>query len=332
MPVQYSRGCPFRCEFCGIWKTYGNRPRLKPAQSIVAELEALYALAWRGSVFIVDDNFIGNRTRLKDDLLPEMTKWQKERGFPYRFYTEASINLANDEELLMAMGDAGFNEVFIGIETPSMEALKETGKMHNLRCDMSQAVKKIQKAGISVMAGFILGFDSDTEDVVDRQIHFIQQAGIPQAMVGLLTAMPGTELYDRLEKEGRITAAFDGNNTHSLTANFKTKMSKLELKEGYKKILSTIYDKNLKNYFERCSRLLDNVGKPRLFPRKIQFHELGIALHSLLRQPFTPYGFQYVKFITRNLVKNWSNFPEAVRYAIMGHHFHAITQEVLLQS
>ncbi|MBI9076531.1 MAG: B12-binding domain-containing radical SAM protein [Desulfatibacillum sp.] len=329
MSVQYSRGCPFNCEFCDIWKVYGNKPRLKSAPNMVRELQALTDLGWQGPLFIVDDNFIGNKRRVKTELLPAVTQWQKDRNYPFRFFTEASINLADDDALLQGMSDAGFNEVFIGIETPSAEGLKETGKTQNLKCDMAQAVKKIQEYGIEVMAGFILGFDSDTEDIVERQVAFIQQTGIPQAMVGILTALPGTELHSRLEREGRLLRVSDGNNTHSLTANFKTKMDVTTLAESYTRLMSTIYDKNLKNYFARCSKLLDNVGDPVLSMRKIHFSEIMMLVRSLARQPFTPYGYQYLKFITTRFVKNRSTFSEAVKFSIVGHHFHKITRQMI---
>ena len=329
MAVQYSRGCPFKCEFCDIWKAFGNKPRLKAPANVLAELDALYELGWRGAVFVVDDNFIGNKSRAKKELLPAFIEWQKAHGFPYRFYTEASINMAQDTELLTSMSSAGFNEVFIGIETPSAESLKETGKVQNLQVNMRQAIRTIQEHGIEVMAGFILGFDSDTDDIADRQIQFIQQSCIPQAMVGLLIALPGTDLYHRLEREGRIIRASDGNNTDCAAVNFQTRMDGEHLKAGYRKVMATIYDKNLKNYFDRCSRLLDTLGKPRLSPRDIRMEELWIAAKSIIRQPFTPYGVEYVKFLARNFVKNNSTFSEAIKYGIVGHHFHAITQQIL---
>ncbi|MCP4751693.1 MAG: DUF4070 domain-containing protein [Proteobacteria bacterium] len=329
MAIQYSRGCPFKCEFCDIWSVYGNKPRLKSPESMIAELDALYGLGWKGALFVVDDNFIGNKNRVKKELLPAIESWQKQHRYVFRFFTEASINMADDDNLLSAMRSAGFNEVFIGIETPSLESLRETGKNHNLKTDMQQAVYKIQSHGIGVMGGFILGFDSDTDDTVENQISFIQQTGIPQAMIGLLDALPGTKLYRRLEKEGRILETSQGNNTHSMTTNFVTKMDSEKLKEGYKKILSSIYDSNLKNYFARCKRLLDNIGDRPFFQREVHFKEIVMFLKSLFRQPFTPYGFQYIKFLLRNLIKHRSTFAEAVRFAIIGHHFHTITQETL---
>jgi radical SAM superfamily enzyme YgiQ (UPF0313 family) len=329
MAVQYSRGCPFRCEFCDIWKVYGNRPRVKPAERMLAELNALHALNWRGAVFMVDDNFIGNKGQVKRNLLPALIAWQKERRYPFKFYTEASINLADDDALLESMRHAAFNEVFIGIETPSVESLAETGKVQNLKTDMAKAIRKIQNYGMEVMGGFILGFDSDTDDIADRQIAFIQQAGIPRAMVGLLIALPGTDLHERLVREDRILGRSDGNNVSCAAANFKTRQSPEALQAGYRKVLSTIYDKSLKNYFSRCNRVLDTLKENPHAGRRIKLTELRALIGSLLRQPFTPYGWQYVKFIARNLLKNTGSFPEAVKFSILGHHLHIITRKVL---
>lgn len=329
MAIQYSRGCPFQCEFCDIWKMYGNWPRLKSARTVLEELTTLYRLGWRGSIFVVDDNFIGNRRRVKSELLPAVRAWQKAHGNVFRFYTEASINLAQDEELLAGMRDAGFNGVFVGIETPSEASLKETGKVQNLRTDMLDAVRKIQRYGIEVMAGFILGFDSDTEDIFDRQIAFIQQSGIPRAMVGLLSALPGTELYERLRQEGRIIRQTDGNNTHCMSTNFYTKMDPHILKDGYRRVLASIYDLNLKNYFRRCNRLMKNLGNIQRFSTRIRLQEIRILVRSLLRQPFTPYGYQFVKFATVNFFRGRRFFHEAILFGIIGHHYHRITWDMI---
>lgn len=329
MSVQYSRGCPFQCEFCDIWRVYGNRPRLKSAGCMLAELDALFALGWRGPVFMVDDNFIGNRKKVKQQLLPALCQWQQAHGFPYGFLTEASINLASDDDLLRAMRKAGFQEVFIGIETPSLEALKETGKTHNLQFDMAAAVRRIQKSGIEVMAGFIVGFDNEGEDIAERQIAFIQKCGIPQAMVGLLTALPGTKLYSRLQKEGRLLHDPEGNNTHADAMNFKPLLDPAIVRDAYKRILGAVYDKNLKNYFERCSRLLDVLAPAMDRPQHRHLKDLRILARSLLFQPFKPYGRQYLKFLLKSLFQPGPAFTEAVRLSIVGHHFYVITQEML---
>lgn len=329
MSVQYSRGCPFQCEFCDIWKVYGNRPRLKSKEAMLAELDAIYDLGYRGGVFLVDDNFIGNKKRVRTELLPALISWQQERAYPFSFFTEASINLADDDSLLDLMKAARFNQVFIGIETPEKASLAETGKKQNLKSDLLEAVKRIQQKGIEVMAGFILGFDSDPEDVFDRQIAFIQEAAIPQAMVGLLTALPGTELYNRLDREKRIRFSPDGNNTHHLSTNFTTIMDENILRKGYKHVLSEIYGRGLKNYFSRCEKMMDRLGETTHFQREITHKEIWMLIKSLSKQPFTAYGWNYLKFVFRNLVRHPDIFGEVIRYAIIGHHFHTITHEMI---
>ncbi|PYX29303.1 MAG: B12-binding domain-containing radical SAM protein, partial [Acidobacteria bacterium] len=198
--AQYSRGCPFSCEFCDIIEIYGRVPRTKSNQQMLAEFDALRDLGWRGTVFIVDDNFIGNKKNVRQ-LLPEIAKWQKANGYPFSLITESSVNLADDEPLLESMRDAGFRSVFVGIETPVEESLKEAQKSQN-RGNLLDSVKKIQSYGIEVMAGFIVGFDNDPEDIFERQIDFIRKSAIPLAMVGLLNALPETQLWKRLEREG----------------------------------------------------------------------------------------------------------------------------------
>jgi radical SAM superfamily enzyme YgiQ (UPF0313 family) len=329
MAIQYSRGCPFHCEFCDIWTIYGNKPRLKSADTLLEELDALYDLGWRGPVFLVDDNFIGNKKRVKSELLPALKVWQINHGYPYHFFTEASINMGEDEKLLTAMREAGFNQVFIGVETPDPKGLEETGKKQNLKTNMENSIRTIQQHGMEVMAGFIIGFDSDKEDIFDRQISFIQQNAIPKAMIGFLNALPGTRLYHRLKMEGRILKASLGNNTHCMTTNFKTIMDPNRLKEGYKNILACVYDFNLKNYFERCSHFLDTIEYTGYFQRKIHVKDLIIFFRSIWGQVFTPYGFQYLKFVFRSMIKHPNIFGEAISLCISGHHFYTITQQTL---
>ena len=329
MAIQYSRGCPFHCEFCDIWTIYGNKPRLKSADTLLEELDALYDLGWRGPVFLVDDNFIGNKKRVKSELLPALKVWQINHGYPYHFFTEASINMGEDEKLLTAMREAGFNQVFIGVETPDPKGLEETGKKQNLKTNMENSIRTIQQHGMEVMAGFIIGFDSDKEDIFDRQISFIQQNAIPKAMIGFLNALPGTRLYHRLKMEGRILKASLGNNTHCMTTNFKTIMDPNRLKEGYKNILACVYDFNLKNYFDRCSHFLDTIEYTGYFQRKIHVKDLIIFFRSIWGQVFTPYGFQYLKFVFRSMIKHPNIFGEAISLCISGHHFYTITQQTL---
>ena len=216
MAIQFSRGCPYNCEFCNVTVLLGHRPRLKTAEQIIAELDGLYRLGWRDGVFFVDDNLIGNKRVLKESLLPALIKWRKGK-VGMTFHTEASINLADDEELMHLMSEAGFDMVFIGIETPSEESLSECGKKHNKNRDLIEDVKRIQRHGMQVQGGFIIGFDSDTASIFQRQVDFIQKSGIVTAMVGLLQAPLGTRLYQRLAREGRLVGAFSGDNVDGMT-------------------------------------------------------------------------------------------------------------------
>src|SRR5437016_8128235 len=246
MSVQDARGCPFSCEFCDIIEIYGRVPRTKSNQQMIAEFDALRALGWRGTVFIVDDNFIGNKKNVRL-LLPELAEWQKRNGYPFMLVTEASLNLADDDELLDRMREAGFRRVFLGIETPVEESLKEAQKTQN-RGDLLESVRKIQSYGMEVMAGFIVGFDNDPEDIFERQIRFIRESAIPLAMVGLLTVLPDTQLWRRLKKEGRLLGESTGNNTNA-SLNFVPKMDPTRLIEGYQSIMRTIYASG--EYYQR---------------------------------------------------------------------------------
>lgn len=328
MAVQTSRGCPVGCEFCDIWRRFGKRPRLKGPEKTLAELTELHNLGWRGSVFVVDDNFIGKRDRTKE-LLRHVADWQQKHKYPFNMYTEATVNLADDSELLGLMRDAGFNMVFVGIETPVAESLHETRKFLNTKKDLYDRVRTIQKAGIEVSSGFIVGFDSDPEDIARRQIDFIQGSGIPMAMVGMLTAIRDTDLYDRLKSEGRIITESKGDNTHLFEPNFETKMPRGKLVQAYKDILAAVYGSDLKNYFERCTTLLRNLGENTHFNRKIRFSGIRAGFLSFIRQPFQSYGKEYASFLARTLKERPKYFPEAVRLAVMGHHFYKITDRAL---
>jgi len=327
MAVQYSRGCPHSCEFCDIVELFGRRPRTKGADQLLNELTLLYDGGWRGSVFVVDDNFIGNVREVKA-LLPRVASWQRERGYPFGLFTEATLGLAEDPELMDQMVSAGFNMVFVGIETPDRKTLESTGKRQNLRSDMLESVRTIQRKGMEVSAGFILGFDSDPRDIFDRQIRFIQESGIPSAMVSLLTALPGTRLHRRLQREGRLVAeSTGGNNTHDLRLNFAPRMDARELLEGYKRVLSRIYDPD--RYFSRCLDLLKSMKPHRTSARKITFTELRAFLFSLVRQTFSFYSRAYWKFLVKGLLARPRMLAETVTMAVKGHHFFRMTEIVL---
>jgi len=239
MSIQFSRGCPYDCDFCNVTALFGHRCRTKTVNQIIAELDALCAQGWRDSVFFVDDNFIGNKGFLKRKLLPALIEWQKGRaGIP--FHTEVSINLADDDELMRMMADAGFDQVFIGIETPDEDSLAECSKKQNKNRNLLEDVKRIQRAGLQVQGGFIVGFDNDTPAIFQRQIDFIQKSGIVTAMVGLLQALPGTKLYERLKSEGRLVGEVSGDNVNGMT-NIIPKMDIEALREGYRAVLEHIY-------------------------------------------------------------------------------------------
>src|SRR5216684_449471 len=276
--IQYSRGCPFNCEFCDIIEIYGRKPRTKSPSQVVAELEQLYERKWRGSIFIVDDNFIGNKKKVKE-LLPVIAEWNIRHRRPFTFFTEASVNLADDPELLELMKRAGFIRVFVGIESPVAASLKEAQKLQNTHRNLLDNVRSMQNFGLEVMAGFIVGFDNDPEDIFDRQVEFIQESAIPMAMVGLLQALPGTQLHRRLLKEGRILDAGQGNNTEC-TLNFIPKMDATRLLDGYRSILKRIYEPDA--YYQRVSRFLARYHPEHHRPRSMSDY---LALcRSILRQ------------------------------------------------
>ncbi len=265
MSVQYSRGCPFSCEFCDIIEIYGRVPRTKSNQQMIAEFDALKNLGWRGPLFIVDDNFIGNKKNVRL-FMPELIEWQKKNGYPFSLLTEASVNLADDEDLLVSMKEAGFRRVFLGIETPVEESLKEAQKPQN-RGNLLESVRRIQNHGMEVMAGFIVGFDNDPDDIFERQIEFIRESAIPMAMVGMLNALPDTQLWKRLDKEGRLLGAdATGNNTIA-TVNFIPKMDVDKLITGYQRIMRTIYKPS--EYYRRALALTTNHVEQQYLRRRL---------------------------------------------------------------
>jgi radical SAM superfamily enzyme YgiQ (UPF0313 family) len=331
MAIQFSRGCPFDCEFCDITKLFGRIPRTKSNAQMLAELDRLHELGWRGSVFLVDDNFIGNKKEALR-LLPALAEWQREHGYPFDFYTEASVNLARLEPLLDAMVEAGFTMTFLGIESPNPEALRKTNKPQNTdRGDddyLFHAVTAIQRKGIEVTGGFILGLDGDGPEVFDAQVDFIQNAGIPIAMVGLLTALRGTDLYSRLEREGRLLAESTGNNVE-ITLNFKSEIDREVLIAGYRRVLSTLYDDGLKSYFERCWTMLSHLGDRPRPHRPVSASDLLALARSLRLQVFSRQGPAYLKFLTRTLIHRPALFGHAVSLAIKGLHFRKFTVQTL---
>jgi radical SAM superfamily enzyme YgiQ (UPF0313 family) len=325
MSVQYSRGCPFQCEFCDIIEIYGRVPRTKSNEQILAELEALLRAGWRGPVFIVDDNFIGNKRNVRR-LLPQLAAWSEGKGYPFTFMTEASVNLAEDDELLRWMRRARFRRVFLGIETPVEETLKEAQKGQNTRRNLLDSVRKIQGFGMEVMAGFIVGFDSDPADIFDRQIAFITASAIPLAMVNLLSALPDTQLWRRLEREGRLLEESTGNNS-DCSLNFVPTMDPTLLVEGYKAIMRTIYGPRL--FYQRARDCLTRVGADD--PRESRGGSVLSDVATLSRIALT-LGIrdserrEFWRYVYSVLLHHHKNFAQAIRLAAMGYHLRKLTR------
>ncbi len=324
MSLQYSRGCPFNCEFCDIIEIYGRVPRTKSNEQVIAELDALLRAGWYGIVFIVDDNFIGNKRNVKR-LLPDLIDWSERHRYPFSFATEASVNLADDDDLLEMMRRAGFRHVFIGIETPVEASLKETQKKQNTHRDLLESVKNVQGYGIEVMGGFIVGFDNDPDDIFERQIDFIRESAIPLAIVSLLTALPDTQLWRRLEKEGRLLAESTGNLTDS-TLNFVPRMDARRLVDGYKMIMRTLYSPG--EYYERVLSSLTRVRRYRPAPRRLSpAGELAALTRVVVRLGMRGQGRrEFWRFMKRVLVSHRQDLPNAVMLAAMGHHFRRLTE------
>ena len=320
MPVQFSRGCPFDCEFCDIIVMNGRVPRTKAPAQLVAELEDLRQRGWQGMVFVVDDNFIGNKRQAKA-LLREVIQWRARTGAKIGFLTEASVDLADDAELCDLMVRAGFKKVFVGFETPSLESLKECRKLQNCRRDLMEAVKTLQHTGLEVMGGFIVGFDNDPTDIFKRQFQFIQRSGVVTAMVGLLTALPETRLYQRLMNEGRIETESTGNNTQA-ALNFRPRLSREFLVNGYRELMKELYKP--RNYYERIHTFLENhrpQGPP--FPRCRA--DLQAFLKSLWLLGFWHRGrLDYWRFCITTLLRRPSVFPLAIELTILGYHFRRV--------
>lgn len=321
MPVQYSRGCPYNCEFCDIVIMNGRIPRTKTPAQMITEIQSLYDAGWRGAIFIVDDNFIGNSAKVKT-MLPELIAWQKRMKYPFTFLTEASTDLAQDKVLLEMMSAANFYKVFVGLETPDMDSLKECGKYQNMNLDLKTAVQTIHQHGIQVMGGFIVGFDNDTSTVFDQQIKFIQQIGVVTAMVGVLTALPRTRLWLRLKDEGRLLGESSGENTGN-TINFIPRMGIDKLQEGYRGLISTIYSP--KYYYRRIDTFIKNY-KPRVHV-KLQFQDIRAFIRSIWRIGlFSKARFHYWKLLMKTMVTRIRCLPIATELAIMGLHFEKVSR------
>jgi len=320
--IQYSRGCPFNCDFCNITTLFGSTPRTKTPQQILAELDAIYQTGWRGNIFFVDDNFIGNKCSLKKHLLPALIEWRRDKKGCV-FLTESSINLADDPELMTLMADAGFDSVFIGIESPDENSLTECHKVHNKNRDMLLDVKKIHHSGIQVMGGFIVGFDSDTPSIFQRQIDFIQQSGIVTAMVGMLQAPPGTRLFDRLVRERRVRTDFSGDNVDGRTNIFPA-MGLDHLIDGYRGIMRQIYSP--RKYYQRVRSVLRELKAPTAtvpidWQRFLAFFRACLRLGVLGKE-----RFQYWYLLIWTLARRPKLLPLAVTFTIYGYHYRRICE------
>ncbi|MBJ6749870.1 B12-binding domain-containing radical SAM protein [Geomonas anaerohicana] len=326
MNIQYSRGCPFDCEFCDITALFGRAPRSKELEHLIAELDALYVRGWRGAVFLVDDNFIGDRAKLKRYVLPALVQWMVTKRYPFYFYTEASIDLADDGELMALMVRAGFQEVFIGIETPDEGGLAAAGKTPNRGRDLLESVKRIQRAGLQVHGGFIVGFDSDPATIFETQVRFIQQSSIATAMIGMLVALRGTRLYQRLADEGRLLGEVSGNNT-AIQLNFVPRMKSEVLIAGYKRVLEEVYAPE--NYYQRVIGLLriyrpQHLGRFHLQPGYIAALFKSMMLLGVVGRE----RYHFWKLFFWSLVVRPRLFPLAITYAVYGYHFRKVSDTI----
>ncbi len=333
MSVQFSRGCPFDCDFCDVVSLFGRKPRLKTPAQVLAELDHLHRLGWRGTVMLVDDNFIGHQARTKE-LLAAMVDWQKARRVPFSFLTQASVNLADDPEMLLLMATANFTEVFLGIETPSLSSLKECNKRQNQGRDLLEAVRTIQSYGLEVMGGFIVGFDADPPSIFRDQVRFIRQAAIPTAMVGLLSLMPGTRLYERMRGQNRLLGLPSGDNAMDARAlNFQPKMGAGALLEGYRYVLSRLYEP--KAYYRRALVYLQRSGgalKRRAAAphRVLSRKDLAAAIRVIWRLGFLErHRLNFWAFLARVGLIRPGKITMAVGFAATGYHLRMVTRRFL---
>lgn len=328
MSLQYSRGCPFDCEFCDVVILNGRLPRTKSALQVISELNALFNAGWRSSVFFVDDNLIGNKSKLKKEVLPAIIKWQKERKYPFNFNTQVSINLSDDPELIKLLVDAGFEKVFIGIETPDEKGLMECSKYQNRHRNLVDSVKKLQNSGLEVQGGFIVGFDSDTPSIFQRQIDFIQRSGIIFAMVGLLTALPKTKLHKRLAEANRIISESSANNTFTSTLNFIPNMDRETLFKGYKRMLDYIY--NPSAYSERIKTFIREFKpvKRKAFSLRLEKYQVRALFGSVWFLGIKSSGRkQFWLLLLWVAVKYPGMFEYAVGYLLAGMHLRSLASD-----
>jgi len=323
MSVQFARGCPFNCEFCDIVALNGRVPRLKTPQQLLAELDFVRLRGWRGSTFLVDDNFIGNRKKVKD-LLHTIIRWQRDTGWTMTFLTQASVNIADDPELLRLMVEAGFTKVFLGIETPDAESLQECQKTVNIRCDLVEAVRTIQRAGLQVMGGFIVGFDSDKPDIFERQFDFIQKAGVVTAMVELLQGLPRSRLYERLAREGRLLPGESLGGSAAARLNFEPKLDREFLLRKYRELIQRLYEPT--NYYRRIRTFLEQY-QPGGPSTGMSWPQVRALLRSFLLIGVIHRGRRaYWRFVVFALRHHPAQFGLAVTLAVYGYHFRKVAK------
>ncbi|MDO9548173.1 MAG: DUF4070 domain-containing protein [Candidatus Marinimicrobia bacterium] len=326
MNIQYSRGCPYNCEFCNITTLNGRYPRTKSRKQFLAELDSIYDIGWRGGVFIVDDNFIGNHKKLKADILPAMREWVEKRDYPFSFTTETSLDICDDDKLIELMTDVGFSHIFIGIETPNKASLAECGKYQNIDRDIINSVKKLHQKGLRVSGGFIIGFDNDSQDIFEAQINLIQKSGVVTAMVGLLNAPTGTRLYERLKKENRLIGIFNGNNVEA-SINFIPKMNYKLLMNGYVSLLQFIYAQP--NYYERVKTFLNEYKLPLKGKVKLTINDISALFKSIWKLGVFEKGRRYYwRLFFHTLFRYPRKFPIAITMAIYGFHFRKIIDSI----
>lgn len=315
MTIQFARGCPFQCEFCDIIVVYGRRPRAKRVEQVLAEVEECHRLG-ATQVFVVDDNFIGNKNQAKD-LLRAMASWGRERGYPIDFNTEVSLNVSQDEELLALLRDANFTTVFVGIESPRVASLQQSKKTQNTRGDLVESVRRVQAYGIQVQAGMIVGFDADDPDIFAEQLRFIQDARIPVSMTGMLQAMPKTPLYERVEREGRLLA--DSTGDQFVFSNIEPRgMTRRELYEGYRRLIADLYD--FRNYRERTLAFLLARGRQitrGLNVRSGDLRLLGRILRQTVWQADPRRAGFTLRLLGETLLRRPAAFKDAVSFAIV---------------
>jgi radical SAM superfamily enzyme YgiQ (UPF0313 family) len=325
MTIQFARGCPYDCEFCDIIVMYGRRPRTKTVDQVMAEVREIHRLGL-SNIFVVDDNFIGNKVEAKR-LLRAIADWQKERGYPIEFMTEVTLNVAQDDELLALMREANFTTIFIGIETPRAASLQETHKIQNLRGNLLDSVHRIQSAGIAVMAGMIVGFDHDDPSIFEEQFRFIQDARIPISMTGMLNAVPKTPLYKRLQEAGRLVAESVGDQ-FVFTNIVPGGMTRRELYAGYEKLLRRLY--SYRNYRRRVMQLLLHKGRQietRLVAGREDLRIFRRVLWNCILRASPRRAWMTISLVLETALRRPRALREAVTLALMHKHLYEYMRE-----